>query len=355
MKVQCNACKKVYNIPDERLPVEKKISFSCPSCKNKIEIDLRSKSKPQPPPRQSKTSGREWQEVSDPSVSLVKKDMKGKVLMEKIMQTVEDLPPMPNVVMKSQEVLADPNSSVKDLSSILEMDQSIVSKVLKLANSAYYGLSGRVSSIHHASSLLGQKILGEIITMAGVSGFLANAMEGYQQEAGELWRHSIATGICSRIIADKRKPEISNEAYMAGLLHDVGKIILDPYVLERRKEFDDFLEDEEHIFLDAEKEILGFDHTEIASEVCKKWNIPKPIIFAIRYHHSPSLSQGNELSYLTHAADYIAIMSGIGYGDDTLLNEMEEDVMDFLNLTQEEISGILLEVIESVEKVTQEF
>ena len=355
MKVQCNACKKVYNIPDERLPVEKKISFACPSCKNKIELDLRSKSKPEPPPRQSKTPGGEWQKVSDPSTSLVKKDMKGKVLMEKIIQTVKDLPPMPNVVMKSQEVLADPNSSVKDLSTILEMDQSLVSKVLKLANSAYYGLSGNVSSIHHASSLLGQTILGEVIATAGVAGFLANAMEGYRQEAGELWRHSIATGICSRIMADKRKPDISNEAYMAGLLHDVGKIILDPFVLERRKEFDDFMEDEEQTFINAEKEILGFDHAEIASKICKKWNIPEQIILAIQYHHSPSLSQGNEMSYFTHAADYIAIMSGIGYGDDSLLNEMENDVKDFLNLTQEEISGLLLEVIESVEKITHDF
>jgi HD-like signal output (HDOD) protein len=137
-------------------------------------------------------------------------------------------------------------------------------------------------------------------------------------------------------------------AHTAGLVHDVGKIILDPFVLEKREAFDSFLLQEQQTYLNAEQQILGFDHAEIAAEVCKKWSIPEVISSAIRYHHSPSSSLEVELAYILHMADYISLMSGEGYEDYDYLYELEAGTMDYLNFDQNDISELTLELMESV-------
>jgi HD-like signal output (HDOD) protein len=134
--------------------------------------------------------------------------------------------------------MADTSSTFKELGEVIETDQAIAGRVLKLANSAYYGLRGMVSSIHQASVVLGFEALGELITAVGVAGLIDNILEGYGLESGSLWQHSLAVAFGSRIIARKKIPKIENSAFSAGLLHDAGKIILDEYVLEKEEEFD---------------------------------------------------------------------------------------------------------------------
>jgi len=272
-------------------------------------------------------------------------------LKNRIMRSLKNLPPMHEVVMKAQEIMADPNSNVEDLVVIIETDQSIVAKILELINSGYYGLGREISSIGQACSLLGFGKLREVIVAVGVSNVLGKKLKGYEFESGELWLHSIATGFCSRILAEKKNRELANDAYTGGLLHDVGKIILDPYVLERKDAFDNFMKDETKMVLDAEKAILGFDHAEIASDICRKWHIPENVILAIQYHHYPSLSEGSELAHIVHIADYLVRLSGLGYEDDDLMVELEEGALDFLGFTQENFSDISFQVLEYVQKI----
>ena len=272
-------------------------------------------------------------------------------LKTRIMRTLEVLPPMHEVVMKAQEIMADPNSNVEDLAAIIETDQSIAIRILKLINSAHYGLSGKVSSIKQACSLLGLRALQEVIITAAVSKVMERELKGYEFESGELWLHSVATAFCSRILAEKKNRELANDAYMGGLLHDVGKIILDPYILERKAAFDDFMKDETKMVLDTEKAILGFDHAEIASEICRKWHIRENITLAIQYHHYPSLSEGSELAHIVHAADYLVRLSGLGYEDDDLMYELEEGAREFLSFKQENFSAITFQVLEYVQKL----
>ena len=272
-------------------------------------------------------------------------------LKNRILKSLVDLPPMNEVVTKAQEIMVDPNSNIEDFAAIIETDQSMVVKILKLMNSAYYGLSREVSSVRQACSLLGFQALRELIVAVGVSNVLGEKLKGYEFESGELWLHSIATGFCSRILAEKKHRELTNDAYTGGLLHDVGKIILDPYVLERKDAFDDFMKDETKMVLDAEKAVLGFDHAEIASDICRKWHIPENVTIAIQYHHYPSLSEGSELAHIVHTADYLVRLSGLGYEDDDLMVELEEGALDFLGFKQENFSDITFQVLEYVQKL----
>jgi HD-like signal output (HDOD) protein len=262
---------------------------------------------------------------------------------------------MPQIVIKAREVMADPNSGIKDLVKLFEKDQSIVTKVLRLGNSAYYGVSGKIATVRHAAVLLGQKTLGEVITMAGISNLMGKELEGYGFDSGDLWRHSLAVGFGAQFLAERIKPHLSSDAFVAGLIHDAGKIVLDEYVLGRKEEFETYLAVGEHTYFNAEKKLLGLDHSEIAGNVCKKWLIPNDITQAIRWHHSPSRSEDNDMAMFLHVADYFAKMSGIGTSIHDLSYEMEEGALESLGFEEEELDTVLVDVMESVETIAEEF
>ncbi len=346
MKIKCTGCDKVYNIPEERLPFGEMVSFPCPACKNIINIDLREKAKnTQAPPaaKEAAASGDEERDLP-----------KGEALQKIILRRLKELPPMPQVMFKAREVMNDPKSNFKALSDILETDQAMATRVLRLSNSAYYGLAGKVSSVQHASVLLGYKTVGEIVSMAGSSTLLGNSLEGYNLDSGDLWQHSLAVALASKIIAKKIKPDFENDAFAAGLIHDSGKIVLDKYLQERQSLFKDFMEGGEKTFLEAEKNILGFDHSEIAASMCESWKIPNILIAAICYHHHPSRSKENTLAYIVHVADSLALMSGIGTGIDGMLYKMDSKALDFLGLPEENLASIIEETVESVEKIASQ-
>jgi len=354
MKIECPDCRKAYKIPDEKIPFGKKFAVSCLACKKRIVIDLRSEAKPNEPPQPQKPEKKAQAAAPARERSFGKKQPSGIKLKYGILRTLDDLPAMPHVVQKAQGIMARSDSNVKELARVIELEQAIATRVLKLANSAYYGLSGKVSSVQHASVLLGYKALGDLISVAGISNLMSKDLEGYQLDSGDLWRHSIAVAFGSRILANRKDTEFGNVAFFAGLIHDAGKLILDSYVYERKDAFDEFMADGENTFVNAEKKILGFDHSEIAFELCQKWKIPNDQRIAIRYHHSPSKSDGNELAFILHMADYIAMVNGYGAGADNGQCPMEDGVMDFLDLREEDVENIKKDVQESVEKMSQE-
>jgi HD-like signal output (HDOD) protein len=339
IRAECPKCHKVYNIPEERVPKGQEISFPCPACKGLIKLGLSPAAAGGP--------------VTSPP-SGPEEELKGTALKARILKRVRDLPPMPQTVFKAREVLGNPQSSFQEVARVLEADQSIAARILKMANSSYYGMVGKVSSIQHASVVLGYKTLSEVVTLAGASGVLASKMEGYDQDAGELWKHSLGVALGSKIISNLKKPDLANDAFAAGLIHDVGKLILDPYVLEKKEAFREYMAAEPRPFLLAEKELLGFDHGEIAFDLCKTWNVPQNLIAAIRYHHSPGRSQQSDLAYIVHVADSVAMMSGIGAGLDGMLYEIDDSALALLGLQQEDLSAIMLEMVESVEKIAAE-
>ena len=272
-------------------------------------------------------------------------------LKSRIVQSIKDLPPMPQAVIKIQQLISDLNSDTAQVAGIIESDQAIAARVLKMANSAFYGMSGKISSIHQASLLLGYQTLGEIVTIAGAADILDGKMPGYGYDSQELWQHSLSVAFTAKMIADMKHKDLIHEAHPAGLIHDVGKIILDRHVLENKDQIAAYMAQEEKTFLDAERCFFGFDHAEIAHEVCQTWKIPEKIGLAIRCHHQPSISNGDELSYILHMADHISTTGGIGYDDDDALYELEKGTMDFIELTQEEVSDITLKVLESIDQL----
>ena len=327
MKVLCNKCCKEYDVSDERIQeTGGHVVFSCEACNGTVEIDLTKKEK-----------------------------LSGDLLSDRILGEVEDLPPMPEVVHKGRKIIADKTSSFKDLATVIENDQAIAARVMKIANSSYYGLSSKVKSVQRASVVLGLETLNELLTLACASSLLGSELRGYELSTGDLWQHSLATAFCAQSIALKKAPQFADDAFSAGLIHDSGKLILDPYVNERKEEFREFLESGDKTFLEAEKSIFGFDHSEIAADVCNKWQIPETITNVIRYHHNPSMAKNNVLAFIVHVADATVMMCGLGAGIDGAMYSLDDVAVKALDLKIGDISLLMAESVEYVEKITDSF
>lgn len=344
MKTTCEQCRKTYQIPDERIPRGKEIVFPCPSCKSLIRIYL--------PADESEAVNSAAKAHSAPEQPAAQQ---GQDLMKKILSVVEDLPPMPQIVLKAQEMMAKPNAGFKEIGAIIETDQAIAARVLRMANSSYYGLSGKVTSVHQASVVLGLKALAELILLLGTSKLLDRELQGYGVDSGSLWKHSLAVAFGSKQIASRRIPKFENDAFSAGLIHDAGKLVLDPYISRKKPDFDAVMQEDKKNFLDAEKEILGFEHAELTAELCRFWKIPENQTLAIRSHHEPEqMQEERKLAYILHVADVIAIRSGFGTGESASLYPVQNAALEDLMFSVEDLDGIQQSVTDYVEKISSD-
>ena len=281
IKVNCPSCAKSYSYDDEKIPKGKILDLPCPSCKSIIKI----------------SSEQEPGETNN---------IKGADLFKQIIKHSKALPPMPEIMAKATAILSDDNAGFKEVGDVLETDQAMATRVLKLANSAYYGLSVPVESVQQASALLGFQTLIELITVVSTSQMMGKSLKGYNISSKEMWEHSLSVATAAKLIAEKKHPEFVGNAFNAGLIHDSGMIIIDEYIEKNKASFQNYLEDGITLH-SAEKKILGFNHSEIASEFFKKWNLPPAQTKAIKYHHHPEASENDILSYILHIADYIAM------------------------------------------------
>jgi putative nucleotidyltransferase with HDIG domain len=271
----------------------------------------------------------------------------GRVSLEEIVQAVNDLPSLPQVVLRVMKLTEDPNSTAQDINQELAQDQGLTARVLKLANSAFYGFPRRISSVTDATILLGFKTIRSIVLAASVNEILAQEMEGYALEYGELWKHSQCSAMTARLIAKRVKYSSLDVAYTAALLHDIGKVVLNNSMKESYHEVLDMVLSNHITFLQAEDSILGFNHAVVGAKIAEKWNLPLELVEAIAYHHDPDRAQVNQkLTAIVHLADAVCIAMGVGVGLDGMLYPVSAAAMKILGLQQADIDSILSEMVD---------
>ena len=241
------------------------------------------------------------------------------ITLNHIVRKVNDMPVLPNRVEKIITITEDPDSSIEDLEKEILMDQSLTSKILKLANSAYYGYPRKISTVSQATILLGFQTIKSMALASTVSKMMAHELKGYALEENDLWTQSQTCAIISRHIAQEVKFSNPETAYIGGLLRDIGKTILNYYVEKEYKAIVNKVEYGKISFLDAEKEILGFNHAQVGEKIATKWNFPEDLVEAIGLHHTPEKSTINpELVSIVHIADAVTMMMGVSIGADGL-------------------------------------
>ncbi|PID78121.1 MAG: hypothetical protein CSB21_01920 [Deltaproteobacteria bacterium] len=320
MKIKCPECGKVYNINQNKLPEKPIIKIRCKSCNQPFSFKN----------------------------IYIKNDIdeRPKIKKEDFLKNTGALPPVPEILIKAREIVNDDKSSAKDLAVILEKDQAMASRILKIANSAYYSLRTTVNSVQQACILLGSETLLQMITLATTSKMLAKELKGYSISSGEVFIHSTGVGFAAQSIAERSVPSLKADAFSAGILHDAGKLIIDNYLFEHKETFVPLISSGLPNYL-AEREILGFDHSEIGHDFLKSWNIPANQCCAIKWHHEPLKSDENQLAYILHTANALVLLM-----EDMPTEQINIDdkVMDFLGLDFETLD----EIRQNTKKAIQE-
>ena len=239
-------------------------------------------------------------------------------LIKKIVKKAEALPAMPGVVTQVLEITSDKDFSMNQLTKVISLDAGITAKVLKVANSPFFALRNKATSLQVAVPQLGSQNVVEIALGMAVSPMFARGQKGYQLEKGQLWRHSMATALISSWLCKKVSLPDQPTIFTAALLHDVGKMILNEFVSEKTEEINYLIEEEGWQMCDAEKKVLGVDHSGIGAYVAKKWHLGRPIKEAVFYHHQPA--EAPKPRHTTNAvalANYLATQAGENGGAPT--------------------------------------
>jgi putative nucleotidyltransferase with HDIG domain len=245
---------------------------------------------------------------------------------------------------------ADPDSTAASLAKILSQDQSLVVRVLRLANSAYYGMQRDVDTMTDAIVLLGMRTVRHLCLLASSYPWLTKAFPGYGLGPKEMWVHSLSVGVGAQVIAERSGAADPDMVFTAGILHDLGKTALSVWLENKVGAMAKLAEIHETTFDVIEKKVLGFDHQDVGAHMAEAWNLPKPLIQAIQSHHRPLESaKYPEVVYCVHVADYLSRAMGLGIGGDSMSYSFREETLFGLHLGYSEMDKLADEMLERYE------
>lgn len=261
-----------------------------------------------------------------------------------VISNIRSLPTPPIVFHQIQKVTNDDNASATRVAAVLAEDPAMSVKVLKLTNSAFYGLAREVDSVKQAVVIVGMEAIKNLVLSSSVLDMFKgkDIDQGYQDR---FWRHSLATACCSRLLARKFRARAiidGDTAFSAGLLHDIGKLIIccfltDEYkLLKLAREKDTTTAD--HLL---ENQTLGFNHAVIGGYLAVQWKLPQTLADSISYHHEPQdCETGNAVPYLIHLANFLAKKTLASEDDGTIEQPLDEGVLEFLKVADSDLEAL---------------
>lgn len=254
---------------------------------------------------------------------------------------------LPEITVKIIELVEDPGSTAQDLNNVISNDPALCSRILKVVNSSFYGLPGQIGSINRAIVLLGLNAVKNIAISASLAKLFRGGELGPKFAAKDLWKHSITTAAASKIIADTLKLGLPDEAFLAGLMHDIGIMVAMQH--DRQKLIEVF----NRVEIDAsgapsselreiELAVFGADHQDFGRGLSEKWKFPKAITHVTGHHHNPlDLPSGSRtLACLVHVADRIAGDTPEAFRLDLPSLEPAPGVLEELRLTAEQLAAV---------------
>ena len=259
---------------------------------------------------------------------------KGRIL------AVKDLPTLPGVLQEVAVLVENPNSSSDQISRAISKDQVLSAKVLKMVNSPIYGFPGRIGSIQHALVLLGFNVVKGIIISTSVFDVMNENMRG-------LWEHSLGCALASSAIARAIGCKDPEEYAVAGLLHDIGKVVAAVQLPDSRAAIDALVKEKDISYRQAESEVLGFAHDRINLWLCNYWNLPVNLKEGLSYHHRPmSATLYPKVAQVVHVGNFLARLFGVGNGGDDQISTLDDGVLETLELTPD----VLFKVMDGLER-----
>lgn len=267
--------------------------------------------------------------------TIVDTKLKQERLLRIIEDELQDLPPLPAVVMRVMQTVNDPTTSAADLNRLISGDQALASKVLRLVNSSYYGFPRKIATITHAVVILGFNTVRNLTTSLGV--FSAFDPQGGKTalDRDKFWAHSLGVAVAAGVIARRKNIPAKSveEVFVGGLMHDIGKLFLDQYFPDQYAIAIKLANAAKISLWDAEKTALGVGHALVGKRIAEKWNLPPSLTSMVMLHHQPSFAKEYfEITAVIHAADRTARKLNLGSGGDDLVPALTPEAQQWLNL-----------------------
>ncbi len=272
---------------------------------------------------------------------------------QNIAAAIKSFPGMPGTAVKLLGLIDDPAMRVSQIEEILRHDPGLTANVLRLANSAYFGIPSKIGSIRQAVILLGLKRLIQMVIAASVSAIMDKPVPGYDLPPGELWRHSIAVSVAAEGLVKELKVDAAEEIFTAALLHDVGKLVLGEFV------DDDFQKIKTAVSQDvsfevAETRTLGTNHADVGAQILTRWSLPPEIVNTVQWHHEPEAAdQASTMLDIVHVANLMSIMIGIGIGRDGLQHQPSAEVSKRLGLEAVHLEKVASQTMQWVTELSE--
>ncbi|WP_285907950.1 HDOD domain-containing protein [Pseudodesulfovibrio pelocollis] len=270
----------------------------------------------------------------------LKTSVKGRILQ------VADLPTLPDVLEEVTRLVEDPDASTEAIAKVISRDQVLSAKVLKMVNSPIYGFPGRISSIQHALVLLGFNVIRGIIISTSVFDMMVLNMKG-------LWEHSLGCATACNIIARRAGFEDPEEYAVAGLLHDLGKVVTAVQLPDLHATIVATVRDKDLSYFQAEKEVMGFGHDRINAWLARHWGLPPNIREAMARHHAPHLAEFYKpMACVVHLGDFLVRLFEFGNSGDDQTAYLRPEALLELKFKMSDLDRVMDEMAEQFIEVS---
>lgn len=283
-------------------------------------------------------------------------------VVDSAIKGISHIATLPEITLRIIELVEDPSSTAQDLHKIIANDPALCSRILKVVNSAFYGLPRQIGSINRAIVLLGLNAVKNIAIAASLTKLFRGGELCPRFSARDLWIHSMASAAGSKLICDQLKLGLPDEAFLAGLIHDIGIMVEMQAARDKLlRVFDEMKFDADGVPLtnmcEIEQQVLGADHCAFGTGLCEAWKFPKSFSHVAGHHHDPmALPSGTRmLACVVHAADCLTAQLGMGFRGDIQDMEVSAEVCDELKITRPQLEAIKLALPKIFEEVQSTF
>ncbi len=267
-----------------------------------------------------------------------------------LVRSVKKISSLPTIFIKVNELIDDPTSCAADLGRIIEKDQALTSKLLRLANSAFYGFPSQIETVTRAITIIGFKQLKDLVLAASVRSAFNQFGKDSPINMKNFWEHSIACGIASRVLAVYKGEKSPESYFVAGFLHDFGRLVILEHFSKKYMEVYNIAKSENRLANEIEKEIFGFTHADIGAELIKAWNLPKSLGEAIAHHHDPSNSQNyQDLTAIVHIANIIVHACKFGFSGNFLVPPLNPEAWELTGLKSSVLGPVIAKIYQQYE------
>ena len=278
-------------------------------------------------------------------------DQSAEEKVKKVLDKISGLPTLPTMLNQINKLMMNPRTSAKEVAQLISSDPSITAKVLRVVNSSFYGFPNRITTITHAIVILGFNTVKSIVLSSSIFDVFKKGTGVSHFNRSEFWKHSIGTGAVARVVGKAAGYTALEELFIAGLVHDVGKIILDQYIHDNFEQILAKVASKNCLIREAEEETLGYNHADIGGWLFQKWNMSKGIVECTRFHHNPALaSEHPKPVAVVHVSDVIARALRFGNGGDKKIPAISDAAWETLGISPDAMGNLVREGGEEIDK-----